>query len=212
MKSFFKAIAFIFHPLFMPIFGALIVMYSVSYFHFSIDPRIKTFLLILMSVIIVGPAISLGVMISKKMISDVQINDRKERFAPFFLMIFWYAMAYYLLRSKLGEGYLPDEIYSMFLGVIISLIVVMIISFRFKISIHTLGVSGILGTVTALARGYSFYKPFDELFWIYLLILILGFVGASRVYTKNHTISEVFFGGLVGFTVNYFLVSNVFVI
>ncbi len=212
MRDFFRGVAVVFHPLFMPVYGALIAMYSVAYIYFAIDPRIKTFLLILLAVNVVAPAISLGTMISRRIVSDVQVSDTKQRYIPFLLMLFYYGASYLLLRMKLGLGYLPNEIYSMFLGVIGSLIALLVISLRFKISVHALGVAGVLGSISAMAHKYQFYQPYNEFFWISLLSVVLGLVGASRIFTGNHTLKEIFWGSILGFLVNYLVVFKEVVI
>lgn len=208
MKDFLRVVAVVFHPLFMPLYGGLIAMFFVGYIYFAIDPKIKDFLLIVMAVNIVAPAISLGTMVSRKIITDIQISDKRERFIPFLLMLFYYGVTYMLLRYKLGSGYLPADMYSMFFGVICSLVIALIVSPKFKISIHTLGASGVLGATCAFSHMYQFNDTFNEYFWISVLAGILGLVGASRIYTGHHTLKEVLLGSLVGFFVNYLTVYN----
>ncbi len=206
MKDFLRFIAVIFHPLFMPFYGALIALYFVGYINFAIDAKIKSFLLIVLAVNVVAPAISLGTMISRKIISDIQVSDKKERFIPFLLMLFYYGVTYLLLRYKLGSSYIPDDLYSMLCGIIISLSIALVISFRFKISIHTLAASGVLGAVVAFSHMYQFNANYGEYFWISILSLVLGVVGTSRIYTGHHSLSEVIVGGVVGFIINYSMV------
>ncbi|MEJ6796408.1 MAG: phosphatase PAP2 family protein [Flavobacteriales bacterium] len=208
MKDFFRVVAVVFHPLFMPLYGTLIAMYYVGYIYFAIDPKIKDFLLIVMAVNVFAPAISLGTMVSRKIISDIQVSKRKERYIPFLLMLFYFGVTYVLLRCKLGSGYLPSDIYSMFCGVICSLVIALVVSFKFKISIHTLAASGVLGAICAFSHMYQFNDTFNEYFWISLLVGVLGLVGASRIYTGHHTLMEVLVGSLVGFLVNYLMVFN----
>jgi len=208
MKGFLKAVAVVFHPLFMPLYGALIALYSVSYISFSVDPRIKTFILLLLAVNIVAPAISMGTLLSRRIISDIQVSARSERTAPFLLVLFYYIVSYLMMKWKLGTGYLPDEIYCLFMGVIISLFLALIISKRFKISIHTLAVSGVLGGTVALSHTYEFNSTYNEHFWISIIAFIMGLVGASRIYTGHHRLVEVLSGMALGFLVNYLVIIN----
>ncbi|MEJ6680516.1 MAG: phosphatase PAP2 family protein [Flavobacteriales bacterium] len=208
MKDFFRVVAVVFHPLFMPVYVTLIAMYYVDYIYFAIDPKTKDFLLVVMAVNVFAPAMSLGTMVSRKIISDIQVSIRKERYIPFLLMLFYFCVTYLLLRCKLGSGYLPSVIYSMFCGVICSLVIALLVSFRFKISIHTLGASGVLGAICAFSHMYQFNATFNEYFWISLLAGVLGLVGASRIYTGHHTLIEVLVGSSVGFLINYLVVGN----
>ena len=208
MKGLSRSIAFVFHPLFMPLYAALIVMYFITYFEFAINPWIKGFLLIVITLNILAPAISMGTMVRKKVISDIQVIHRRERFIPLMLICVYYTVSYILLRYKLQSVYIPDEMYSMLLGVILSILAAILITSRVKVSIHAIGVSGVLGTLVALGGSYHFDINFSELFWVNVLILILGLVGYSRISTGHHTLFEFILGGLVGFGINYFLVST----
>ena len=158
----------------------------------------------------------------RNMISNFQISDRRERSLPIILVIFFYIFIYSLLKYRHAEFMLPDEIYGMFMGVIISLAGAFVISFVFKLSIHMLGICGILGVVMALSMNYDFNHHVENYWWINGLGLFIdvnqlsvsflwisglaicaGLVGSSRIYTGNHTFTEIVTGGALGFLINY---------
>jgi len=139
-------------------------------------------------------------------ISDLQINNKEERGAPIVTVLLFYIFTYALFKMKQSDFMLPPEIYDVILGVIVSLVASYVISKWYKLSIHMLGVCGVLGALMGLSMNYEFSHSFTPLFWIYILILIAGAVGWSRIHTKNHTFSEIITGALVGFIINYMIV------
>jgi len=144
MKDFNRVVAFLFHPLFMPLYGGLIVMYFVTYFDFAINPWIKGFIYMVLALNVLAPAVSLGTMVSRKVVSDVQVSNRTERFIPLVLTLIYYAVSYALIRVKLKSIYIPEEIYSTLLGIMSSLIIALMVTSKYKISLHAIGISGVL--------------------------------------------------------------------
>ncbi len=185
-------------------------MYFVGYIYFALDASIKNFLVIIMLINVVAPAISLGTMISRKMISDLEISQRSERLVPFLLMVFYYGMTYGLLRFKVGVIAIPTDIYSLFTGIIISVLAAIVINTKFKISIHAIGAGGLLGGISALAHIYQFHAVYDEVFWLITSALVLGLVGTARIYAGKHTLWEVVSGSVIGFGINYMTVITGF--
>lgn len=202
-----RAVAVIFHPLFMPLFSAWFFMTQIPYFKFAIPEVAKSQVYLILIVLVVFQVISFGIMKGHKIISDYQVNDHKQRGTPIIMVLLYYVLAYFLFKSKQSTIMLPLEIYDMLLGVIISLIVAFIISKWYKMSLHMLGVCGTVGVITGLSMQYEFDHSFHPLFWVYLMIGIAGLVGASRIYTGNHSFSEIVSGGIVGFMINYLIMS-----
>ncbi|MFK7756386.1 MAG: hypothetical protein AB8B53_05575 [Flavobacteriales bacterium] len=208
MRTFSRAVAIVFHPLFMPLYLAVIVMNFVTYFQFSIDPWIKGFLYFVLVMIVLLSSVSMGAMVRKHVVSDLDVTHRNQRFIPISLILMYYVAAYISLRYKLSNIYIPDEIYSMLLGVVFSLVIALFITRSYKLSLHALGISGVVGVVVALAENYQFHAIYSELFWITLCVAAFGLIGFSRLYLKHHSFYEYLTGAVLGFLVNYWLVSK----
>ena len=108
-----QVLSLVFHPLWMP----LIIYLSVR----TIDPyyiapsQADYFVFLLLGINIVAPAVSMLIMIKYGMLSSIELRNRKERFGPYLLVIFYYALSYVMLRWK--GPYLPDTVFSFFLSV-----------------------------------------------------------------------------------------------
>ncbi len=187
---------------------ACIVLNFVTYFQFAIDPWVKGFLYIVLVLNVLASVVSLGTMVSRKVVSDVDVTERKERFLPVILTLIYYSASYTLLRFKLVNIYIPNEMYSMLLGVLVSLILALVITSKFKISLHAVGISGVVGVLAGLGGTYEFDQVYSGLFWITASIATFGLIGFSRITTGHHSVYEIISGGLLGFLVNYWLVSN----
>jgi hypothetical protein len=201
-----RVLAVVFHPIFMPLISAWIVITQIPYFTFAINDVTKNVVYLILLMMIIFQVLSLSIMRRHNIISDLQLIEKSERGAPIVVVLLYYMFTYLLFKYKQSDFMLPPEIYDMILAIIMSLVCTYIISKWYKMSIHMLGVTGSLGVMVALSMKYDFTHTFNPLFWIYVLIGICGLTGASRIFTGNHTFSEVAVGGFVGFMINYLIV------
>ncbi|MCK4288907.1 MAG: hypothetical protein KAW86_06865, partial [Bacteroidales bacterium] len=79
-------------------------------------------------------------------------------------------------------------------GATFLLIITLIINFFWKISIHMIGIGGMLGTLI----GLSFLWMIDIPFLIILLILCSGITGFARLKLNAHNPAQVYTGFVIG--------------
>jgi len=128
-------------------------------------------------------------------VSSLSMPIRKERSAPFISTLFFFGLGYYLLR----KGNLPVPLYSIYLGCCLVLLVLILINFRWKISIHAAGIAGVVGSTIGLFQIHDFSN-----FWLVaILIAIAGLTLSSRLILSAHTPTEVYAGAVVGFAMTY---------
>lgn len=116
---------------------------------------------------------------------DMDIPERKERFYPLLMVIISYAIGtilLYMLNAPLITTVLM-------LCYFTNTLAVFFISIYWKISIHAMGVTG---PVVALIFVFG---PIGTIF-----ALLIPVVMWSRLYLKEHTLSQVIMGVLLGFT------------
>jgi len=115
--------------------------------------------------------------------------------APAITTLIYFTLGYFLIK----KGELPLVIYSMYLGGLASVFVAMLISLKWKISLHAIGISGVLGGIYGLFKIHEFVNiPL-----IIVLIICSGLVMMSRLELKAHTPAQVYVGFLVGFAIVY---------
>lgn len=189
-----KFISCIFHPVFMPVYGLLLLFNMKSFF--SLELILKARLLILAFVFVTTvlfPLLIVALMKRQGFIESYQMKSREERRFPYLFTAVFYFVTYQMLRQM----QLP-EIYSFyFMGATLLLAMVVIINIWRKISIHMVGVGGICGMLCGLALAFSF----NMIFLISLIFLISGIVGYARLKLETHKPSEVYCGFLAGFSI-----------
>ena len=132
-----------------------------------------------------------------KSLSSFPLRDRKERILPFFFIFIFYMLTTYLFISKFDLGNVFLIIFS---AITTTIFIIAVTAFFWKISAHSAGMTGVIGTIFAI--NYRF--PDSQLFMpVIFMILMTGLVMSSRLYLNSHTPNEVFVGGMVGFMINY---------
>lgn len=194
-----KILSLIFHPLWMPMIIYFLVRWLDPYY---IAPtQADQFVILLLVINIIAPALSMLIMIRYGMLSSIELRDRKERFGPYLLVIFYYILSYAMLRWK--GPILPPEVFSFFLSVILSLIVSLAINSYWKISVHLLAQGGVFGTLLAL----NYLHKSDINVFLMLSALAAGLTAFSRVKLDAHTHGQAYAGFCLGVVMNYLVIS-----
>ena len=87
--------------------------------------------------------------------------------------------------------------YAFILSSLIAILVTMLITLRYKISIHMVGAGGLVALIGFLA----FYLKVDLQFYLVISLVLAGITGTARLILKAHTPDQVYTGFLTGFSV-----------
>jgi hypothetical protein len=119
------------------------------------------------------------------------LNDVQERKWPLFIYILLLGLNLYQILNI----YNYPALYYFFVGILFSILSSFILSwFKVKVSLHILGLSGILMFVLAL----SIYYHLNLIYSIAFLIFALGLTATSRLQAKAHNWIELILGFLIG--------------
>lgn len=69
-----------------------------------------------------------------------------------------------------------------------------IINVWWKISTHTAAIGGVAGALVSYSMAFSF----NPLWWLCLVLVLAGAVGTARMILRQHTLSQVVMGFLIG--------------
>ncbi|NEN22093.1 hypothetical protein G3O08_01065 [Cryomorpha ignava] len=199
MRKIAHLISAILHPLFMPL-ACVFVAYTFDWYingSLSADQMQIIYLIVAFSTI-VFPAVNILLLKWYGVVRTLKMESRAERNAPFISTVFFYGLGYYMLR----KGALPESLFSILVGYIAVLLLIIIINFRWKISAHAAGIFGLIGAVVALFQVHSF----GNIVLLSILLLLGGLVITSRLILAAHTPSESYSGAAVGFLTMYFCV------
>jgi hypothetical protein len=200
-------LTYVFHPLLMFTYMLLILL-LVNPYMFGVnnmgDQMKLVAVVFLYSVFMPGLAIVL--MKALGFVKTFEMTDRYDRIIPYIGTGVFYIAIYYLLLKS------PDvpQAYKMFtLGGVIGLFTAFFINNFSKISIHAVGMGGLL-TMTIITMALLKQSSFpieSQLFGtmriamstvLLIVILFAGLVGSARLYLKAHTPGELWGGYLVG--------------
>lgn len=126
---------------------------------------------------------------AKKLNTDGDISNRQDRFVPLVVGIISYFIGF-IVSLVLG---VDNFLTALLLCYSINTGVVLLITFKWKISIHTTGLSGPVGALILLLG------PIGSVFGIIYPMLIW-----SRVILNKHTLAQAITGGVQGFFLTIF--------
>lgn len=196
-KNIATLISVIFHPVLIPTLGFLILFNSGFYFSI-INWEVKRYVLltVLFSTGIL-PMLSVAILaINPKF--DINMDKSRDRIIPLLFSSVFYYIGFILLgRMKAFPVFKLFLVASVFV-----IIILLIISFRWKISTHMAAIGGLTGTVFAL----SFRSGTNPMYTILILVLVSGIVGTARLILEKHTISQLIAGYGIGFIILYLVI------
>lgn len=198
MKIFYKALSYIFHPLFVPIAG--------TYAYFVITPKYNplafqsaTLLPVLILTVII-PIIAFFILRNIGLVENIFLPAIEERKYPLYIHIILLLIIVYKVTP---DRYTP-ELHYFFVGLIVSaMTAVLLLFFKQKVSIHLMG----MGCLLMFLIGLSVHFEINITLAISLLILATGLVATSRLYLHAHSKVELLTGYIIGLLSQLFMVK-----
>ena len=124
-------------------------------------------------------------------IETFHLENVIERKMPILLMV----MVSYLLATIIKNASSTMELALFFYGMTVGLIIAYLLIYKnFKISLHMLGIGGLLGFFIFV----SYHYELNLILLISFLFIIAGFIAISRIKIKAHTLREIYLGFLIG--------------
>src|SRR5690606_6138032 len=151
------------------------------------------------------PFVAITMMKFLGLISSFDMKDRHERIAPY---IITGALYLWIFRNVLNNPSIPQPYTIFVLGATMGLFVAFFINLFSKISMHAVGMGGLVGMLFLTVSFYS-YPTFSIYLGIYafelktyslllLAIILSGIVGTSRLLLDAHKIHDLLGGFIVG--------------
>ena len=184
--------SWIFQPLLMPLYGAVLFL-NLPFYAFSLLPDAVKWYVISCNLLFTFfmPVFIILLMKRFNMISSITLDDREDRKYPILFTAVFYISNYYFLKKV----HLPAPYLFFLLAGMFSLLSTLFITNYWKISMHMTGIGGLCGSFMLL----SFIWPIDLRLIIAALFLVAGIVGSSRLILDVHTPAQVAAGFAAGF-------------
>lgn len=197
LKTIAKSISIIFHPVLIPTIGFILLFNSGFYFS-MLSWEVKRFILLAVFFSTgLLPLLTFSILAINPRF-NINFDKPTDRILPLLFSAAYYLLGYYLLYR------LP--IYPVFriflLSTVLVIILLLFISFKWKISNHMAGIGGLLGTFLAL----SFRMGINPVFEIIGLVMLAGAVGTSRMLLGKHDVPQILGGFTLGFTILYLII------
>lgn len=206
-----QGISLVTHPLLVPTY-MLVLLLLVNPFLFGINSITErngrlTLLMVFLYTFFV-PMISVLVMRFLGMTKSLEMADRTERIGPFLVTGVLYLWIFY---NFWNSPVIPTAYTAFMLGTVIALFAAFFVNLFSKISLHAVGMGGLVGMVcvtTLLFSGSSFTLALGEwgtysvsmVLLLMAVFLLAGLVGTCRLFLQSHEPLDLYGGYLVGFT------------
>jgi len=189
-----KIVSVIFHPVLVPTLGFLLLLNSGFYFSMISWEAKRFILLVLVFTTGVLPLLTVAIMALNPKF-DLSMDSIKDRIVLFlFASVFYYLG--YLIMSRM-RAFPVFKVF--FVASVLVIIVLLIVSFKWKISRHMAALGAVSGTLFAL----SFRTGINPVWAVFTVILVSGAVGTARMVLKKYDLWQVLAGYIVGFAVLY---------
>lgn len=207
MRALSRIISFIFHPLLMATYLFTLLLFTVP---FALDPikeeRAGSFIFLIFCVTFVLPALNIGLFRLFGTVKSFSMPNRSERVFPFIFISVLYCVITYLFYSRARMS-LHDNMFRFLLIIDLLVVAATLITFFYKISVHSLAMGGLIGILLPLNQA----ADSGVLFFPLLAVIVLtGIVMTARLQLNAHSLREVLSGALVGFAVSFFSLGFLF--
>jgi hypothetical protein len=189
------------HPLFMPVYTVAAILVLDPHLAYFLNPDLRLLTLGIVALLtVLFPLFSTLLLIRAGVVGDLTMPRRQERAIPYAMTLFYYALAWHVMR-KTPFG---DRLEPLFLGAFVALAFTALVTLRWKISAHMVGIGGLIGAVWATMRAFGTY----DLGLLAVALVSAGALGTARLLTSDHTQGQVFAGAALGFCCTFLAVGH----
>jgi hypothetical protein len=187
-----KITSVIFHPLFMPVYGMIIIFLpSAPYGYMPLGVKRLLVLIVAVNNVLL-PLALLPVLRKMNLISSWTLDIRTERNLPLIITTVLYATTSYMVLRFPIPFFLKSFIFSV---AIISLVITLI-NFKWMISVHASGAGALISIILILC--FRMYAPLEG--YLILSVIAAGLVLSARLRLNVHDPRQVWYGFFTGFS------------
>ena len=193
MKIAAKFISFILHPLLVCVYMAFYVIYINPYYFQYSTPLNKFFQLVTVANNnFVFPV--LVVLLLKGLVfnESIYLRTQKERIVPYMACIIFFFWTWYVFYNNVE---IPQVLKDAMQGVFYAAIAGSIANIYIKISMHAMGMGGLLGMIVVILFDGHLY----HLWPLVASVLLTGIVISARMVASDHKNGDLLIGLITGF-------------
>ncbi len=194
LRFFASFFSYLFHPLFIILWVTLYLLYRNNLVFIGEIPfeRLKVFIRVFSTSFFI-PIITVLLLKAVGFIDSIQLHTKKDRIIPYVACITFFFWSFYVSK-KLGD---PSELTAFLLSAFIASSASLIINNYMKVSMHAMGVGGLVAFFSLLL----FANRLDDVLSLLLVFLIAGITTTSRFIISDHKPAEIAVGFITGFLI-----------
>lgn len=195
-----RIVSIVFHPLILPSLGFLLLLNTGLYDNLLSSEARRYILLVVFFVTATLP------MLTAAMLSiNPKFDLQQQKGNGYALSLLFTSVFYYLGFMLMGRIHFLPMFKLFMIASVLVLVALMIISFRWEISLHMAAA----GAVTATFFAISFRHGANPVWALVMLVVVSGLTGTARLILNKNNLLQLATGYLLGFltvyTVIYFL-------
>ena len=184
--------SWLFHPIFLPSYIVFILISPLNPVWNNMAFEFKaTILVFTFAITALFPGICTWWFQRKGMVKSMLLSEKNERLLPFLIT----AISNGVFTYKVYQAGLPNYLIYPFLGITISILLLIGINFFSKISAHMVGMGGLTAYCLLSPMYYAILSPI----LLPIAFLLSGIIGTSRLILEEHTPIQISAGYLLGF-------------
>ena len=184
-----RIMSMIFTPFYLPIVG-LIALFIFSYM--SLLPMMYKLVMLAMVYLltVVAPSLLIHLYRLCQGWTSHELGRKERRLVPYIISIVCYFACFFWMEYRN-----TPRVISIIVVVALTIqMVCALINVWWKISTHTAAIGGVAGGLVS----YSIAFSFNPLWWLCFVLILAGAVGTARMILRQHSLSQVVTGFLVG--------------
>ena len=193
-EKFARVLSIIFHPVVIPTLGMILLLNSGFYFSMLSWEAKRFILLVVFFTTCILPLLTVSLMALNPRF-DINMSKSTDRIIPQLAASVFYYFGFVLL----GRISIFPVLKLFMLASVLVIIALLLISFKWKISIHMAAMGSLAGAFFAL----SFRKGMNPVYALLIIVLVSGLVGTARLAQNKHNIWQIVAGYALGFLILY---------
>ncbi|MBQ2128348.1 MAG: phosphatase PAP2 family protein [Prevotella sp.] len=184
-----RIVSLVFTPFYLPLVG-LLTMFLFSYL--SLYPwlfKLRILAMVLLFTIML-PTFLIRMYRRYNGWTLIELGQKERRMVPYIISILCYFACIYLMELV----HVPHFMVSIVIAALTVQMVCALVNMVWKISTHMAAIGGFAGALFVFADAFGF----NPVWWFCLLFIVAGLLGSSRMILRQHTLSQVVAGFLVG--------------
>ena len=184
-----KIVSILFHPVFVPTITVFLVVKIYSNI-IILENQAGIILIGTCVFSLILPLLSVFILLLTKKIDSIEIPKKEERFLPVLFASIWMILGFYFMKEIFSYAPIMKSIY---LGAIYVMLIALLITKKWKISLHMLAIGGATGVLIMLEFLFG-----QNLMLLLITILTSGILGFSRLSLKAHSLNQIYAGFILG--------------